>query len=175
MNAAPDQPRDGAAHDGTASLRTALSALTGLMSQWSSLELQRRITADCGVALDAVGVRAVFTLGLQGGAARPSRLADDLHLTRPSTSKLIARLADAEFVERTPDPDDRRAALVALTPAGRLAFDRLFAAGVEMLAEATRDWSADDVDALARTLARFTGDLLTRAAGAPGPGATPAR
>ncbi|QIM16054.1 hypothetical protein G7067_05890 [Leucobacter insecticola] len=60
-----------------------LISLTGLMSRWSSFDFQRRITAGCGVTLDPVAVNALYALGLLGGTARPSALADGLHLSRP--------------------------------------------------------------------------------------------
>lgn len=137
-----------------------LSELTRLMSRWSSLELQRRITAECGVSLDPGAVRAVYLLGIEGGGARPSVLADELHLTRPSTSKLIARLAEAGLAERRRDPADRRAATVELTETGRDVYRRLFSAGVDMLDSATADWDPADVRALGTLLHRFVGGLL---------------
>lgn len=141
--------------------RTMLQALTGLMSQWSSLDFQRRITADCGVSLDPVGVRALYVLGIAGGSARPSDIADDLHLTRPSTSKLITRLTGAGLLERTPDSADGRAARIALTAEGRRTYEQLVAAGVALLAGATDGWEQADVRALATLLTRFTDGLLT--------------
>ncbi|APX33915.1 hypothetical protein BH708_15690 [Brachybacterium sp. P6-10-X1] len=141
--------------------RATLRALTRLMSQWSSLEFQRRITAQCGLSLDPVAVRALYGLGITGGAARPSDLADDLHLTRPSTSKLIARLTAADLVERRPDLTDGRSAHVALTAAGRHAYEQLFEAGLTLLAEATEDWDDADVRALSQLLTRFTAGLAT--------------
>ncbi|MGP5127597.1 MarR family winged helix-turn-helix transcriptional regulator [Brachybacterium tyrofermentans] len=143
--------------------RTTLTALTALMSQWSSLEFQRRITAECGVSLDPVGVRALYVLGIAGGAERPSVIADDLHLTRPSTSKLIARLTAAGLVERTPDSSDGRSARIALTADGRRTYEQLVSAGVAMLADATSDWEAEDVRTLSTLLVRFTDGLLAPA------------
>lgn len=137
-----------------------LSEITRLMSRWSSLELQRRITAECGVALDPVAVRAIYLLGLEGGSARPSTLADELHLTRPSTSKLIARLTGADVIERLRDPADRRSVAVALTESGREVFLRLFSAGVDMVDAATDDWDRADVQAFGALLHRFVGGLL---------------
>lgn len=141
--------------------RATLRALTRLMSQWSSLDFQRRITAECGVSLDPAAVRALYGLGIAGGSARPSDIADDLHLSRPSTSKLLARLAEAGLVERTPDPGDRRAARIALTDDGRRTYEQLFTAGVALLGGATAGWDEAEVRTLAALLTRFTDGLLT--------------
>lgn len=146
--------------------RATLRALTRLMSQWSSLDFQRRITAECGVSLDPAAVRALYGLGIAGGSARPSDIADDLHLSRPSTSKLLARLADAGLVERTPDQNDGRAARIALTADGRRTYEQLFAAGIALLGGATTGWDETEVRTLSALLTRFTDGLLA------GPGAT---
>lgn len=136
-----------------------LASLTGLMSRWSSLELQRRITAECGLTLDPVAVSAVYTLGLRGGDVRPSTIADALHLSRPSTSKLIARLSEAGLVVRSADARDRRAATVALTAQGQRVFRLLIDAGVTMVADATSHWSAADVATLSTLMQRFLDDI----------------
>lgn len=136
-----------------------LSSMTGLISRWSSLELQRRITAECGITLDPVAVAALYTLGLSGGTSRPSVLADTLHLSRPSTSKLIARMHDADLLTRTADPGDRRAISVTLTPLGQQIFRLLIDAGVSMVADATRAWHPDEVGTLSRLMQRFLADI----------------
>ncbi|GAA1667871.1 hypothetical protein GCM10010977_13490 [Citricoccus zhacaiensis] len=141
--------------------RSTLRALTRLMSQWSSLELQRQITADSGVALDPVAVRALYGLGTAGGTSRPSALADELHLTRPSTSKLIARLVEAGLVDRHPDESDGRSVQLELTEEGHRTFETLFDAGVDMLATSTAGWDTADLRALATLLTRFTGGSTT--------------
>lgn len=134
-----------------------LSALTRLMSRWTSLDYQRRITAGSGIDRDTATVRALYSLGVKGGTARPSAIADELHLTRPSTSKLIARMAAAGLVERTPDPSDRRSALVALTDAGAATYDRLFGAGIDLITDATTGWSAEELRQFTELLTRFVG------------------
>lgn len=134
-----------------------LGGLTRLMSRWSSLDYQRRITAGSGIDRDPATVRALYSLGVKGGTSRPSAIADELHLTRPSTSKLIARMAAAGLVERAADPSDRRSALVTLTVAGAATYDRLFGAGLDLVAAATTGWSADDVRQFSELLTRFVG------------------
>ena len=136
-----------------------LSSMTGLISRWSSLELQRRITAECGITLDPVAVAALYTLGLSGGTSRPSALADTLHLSRPSTSKLIARMHEAVLLTRTSAPGDGRAVTGTLTPLGRQVCRWLVDAGVSMVADATRTWHPDEVSTLSRLMERFLADL----------------
>lgn len=52
----------------------------------------------------------------------PSRvgvLADELDVTQPTISDALASLAMKSIVDRTPDPEDRRASLIVLTKAGK--------------------------------------------------------
>lgn len=139
--------------------RSTLRALTSLMSQWSSLDLQRRIAATCGVQLDPAAVRALYVLGIAGVAVRPSMIADELHLSRPSTSKVIARLAAAELIDRTSDPDDGRGSHILLTPAGERTYGVLVDAGIRMIADSTARWDPADVRTFSELLTRFTVDL----------------
>jgi DNA-binding MarR family transcriptional regulator len=53
----------------------------------------------------------------------PSRrltdLATALHFSQSGVSKVVGRMEAAGWLHRDPDPSDRRASLVGLTPAGR--------------------------------------------------------
>lgn len=49
---------------------------------------------------------------------RPTEFADMLMLTSSGTTKRLDRLEQAGLITRGPDPDDRRAILITLTPAG---------------------------------------------------------
>lgn len=53
------------------------------------------------------------------GSCNPSQLADALGMTRGTISKLVERLCQKEFVERSSRSDDRRFQSVALTAAGK--------------------------------------------------------
>lgn len=50
---------------------------------------------------------------------RPARLAEILHVTPRAVTDVVDGLSQAGFVTVSPDPDDRRAKLVSLTPKGR--------------------------------------------------------
>ncbi|MCC2031131.1 MarR family winged helix-turn-helix transcriptional regulator [Microbacterium allomyrinae] len=138
-----------------------LTSLTDLMSRWSSSEVQTAIAGGVGVRLDPIEVRAVYTLGLHGGRVRPSELADALHLTRPTTSKLIARLVADGLVLRTEAPGDGRGTTVAFTPAGEEAFRRLAAAGHEMVGQVLAQWTTGEAEMFGELLRRFVDGLLT--------------
>ena len=60
-------------------------------------------------------LRTIDTLGAQP----QGEVARRLMVTAPVVTRLASTLVDAGLVERRPDPGDRRAVLLALTPAGR--------------------------------------------------------
>ncbi|MFB6894359.1 MarR family winged helix-turn-helix transcriptional regulator [Kitasatospora sp. NPDC056327] len=107
---------------------------------------------------------------LQTLAAAPLRvgeLAARQRLAPNTVSGLVGKLLDAGFVDRQPDPGDRRTARIALTAAGRRQLDDWQRAHERRIATALDTLSTDDRDAvmhalpalenLARALAEPTG------------------
>lgn len=72
---------------------------------------------------------------------RPSSIAEHLRIAARSATEVVDDLQARGLVERTPDPADRRAVLVALTPAGQAVGERMRAA---QHAEADRFFEALD-------------------------------
>ena len=90
----------------------------------------------------------------------PGRLLRETLVTSGTMTNRVDRLAARGFVERNPDPEDRRGVLVRLTPEGKQAVDGAF--GALLGAEATFlvDLSEADqqhlADLLRRLLVRFS-------------------
>jgi DNA-binding MarR family transcriptional regulator len=104
----------------TSDPRTRLAVRT-----WESLF---RVQARIGRALaqtrtwDEVSPReygVLYELTRHKAGARLSDLQADELLTQPGMSRLVSRLECRGLVKRSADPDDRRAARVSLTAAGR--------------------------------------------------------
>jgi len=88
--------------------------------------------SDFGITLSEFDVLA--TLRRSGAKAEltPSFIAE-VGMVKPSgLSHRLARLERAGFISRSIDPDDRRSALIRITPAGRRIADR----GIEIIADA---------------------------------------
>jgi len=68
--------------------------------------------------------RVLYEL-LSRGATRPADIARDLGIDPGQLSRLVTRLRNLDLVDSQPNPDDRRAQLLLLTPAGRAAAERL--------------------------------------------------
>jgi DNA-binding MarR family transcriptional regulator len=73
------------------------------------------------------------------GPVSVTELAAAERVRQQSAGATVAALADKGLVERRPDPDDGRRAVVSLTPAGRASVDDKRAAGEEWLARAAQD------------------------------------
>jgi DNA-binding MarR family transcriptional regulator len=74
---------------------------------------------------------------LDDGGTRVSVLAERAQMTKQSMAELVAHLEQLGYVERAPDPSDRRAKLVRATPRGR----QLYAIAREVVAEIEAEWT----------------------------------
>lgn len=82
----------------------------------------------------------------------PGRLLKETLVTSGTMTNRVDRLTARGFVERYPDPDDRRGVLVRLTPGGKRAVDGAFGALVDAERELLADLSERDRARLAALL-----------------------
>jgi len=75
---------------------------------------------------------------LDAEGTRVSVLAERAAITKQSMAELVAHLERHGYVERVPDPGDRRAKLVRSTERG----SEVYAIAREVIAEMERDWIA---------------------------------
>ncbi|GGM71490.1 MarR family transcriptional regulator [Lentzea pudingi] len=61
----------------------------------------------------------LYQLSKCDGPLRMSELNRHVLLSQPALSRMVDRLADRGYVDRCPDPGDRRGVRLTLTPAGR--------------------------------------------------------
>jgi DNA-binding MarR family transcriptional regulator len=87
------------------------------------------------------------------GPLTPSELAEVERVKRPTATRTLRVLGEAGLVERTPDPEDGRSALVSITAAGRERLRRLRGRKNAYLARRMRDLPDDDVATLTRAAA----------------------
>ena len=84
--------------------------------------VEERIQAATGMLL--ADNEALLNLAHAEERLRMSTIAERLVLSRGGTTKVIDRLEELGYAERSPDPHDRRAMTVAITDAGRDALTR---------------------------------------------------
>ncbi|MFF8937792.1 MarR family winged helix-turn-helix transcriptional regulator [Streptomyces paradoxus] len=128
-------------------------------------ELGRIMPAEC-----PGGSAAVLTLLGRHGDMRMSKLAELLAVDMSVTSRHVAHVVDRGWIERSPDPADKRSRILRLTPAGHTQLDELSRRTTEVLAERLSDWTDEDVSRLTSLMARLRESFDCR----PGARAAPA-
>jgi DNA-binding MarR family transcriptional regulator len=121
------------------------------------------VRAVAAVPLDRAAVMVLGQLA-EAGPARPGELAARLSVEAPHVTRQVQRLQQAGYADRAPDPDDRRAQLIQLTPAGRAAADRIRQAGETGMQAALAHWPPAELHQLATLLHRMVDDFLAYAA-----------
>ena len=96
----------------------------------------------------------------------PGALVQQTLVTSGTMTNRVDRLERSGFVERRPDPGDRRGVLVRLTPAGRDVVDSAMADLIEQEKSLLSELSPTDREQLAGLLRRMLAPLEARAGGA---------
>lgn len=124
----------------------------------------RRVRRHARDDLDPLGltpaqVRALRTIDRLGGpaGARMGSLAAALDVVPRSATDVVAALEARDLVARAPDPDDGRAVIVALTPAGHRLLTGLGERHRTAAADALAGLTPAELAQLASLLARATG------------------
>jgi DNA-binding MarR family transcriptional regulator len=80
------------------------------------------------------------------GPQRIGELAGGEGVAQPTMTKLVATAEDEGLVERRSDPDDRRGAVVVLTPAGRALLRRARSRKINWISSQLRTLPTHDVE-----------------------------
>jgi DNA-binding MarR family transcriptional regulator len=86
------------------------------------------------------------------GPARVGELAQAQRLAPNTVSELVQQLIDDDYARRTPDPDDGRASLIAVTRRGANELRQWTAANEERIGAALLYLSAEEQDAIGRAV-----------------------
>ncbi|GAA5049034.1 MarR family winged helix-turn-helix transcriptional regulator [Streptomyces similanensis] len=113
-------------------------------------DMGRILPPDC-----PAGSAAALTLLGRHGDMRMSRLAELLAVDMSVTSRHVAHVAARGWIERLPDPADRRSRILRLTPAGVDQLDELSRRTTHLFAERLSDWTDDEVGQLIRLMGRL--------------------
>ncbi|MCW2607863.1 MAG: hypothetical protein JWO60_2556 [Frankiales bacterium] len=108
--------------------------------------------------LELATAAVLGTVG-DAGPLRLSELADRLGLDVSTVSRQVPALERAGWVVRDPDPCDRRAQLLRLSPEGHDALAARRRAHAAVLRDVLGSWNDAQVQALADDLARLNTDL----------------
>lgn len=112
--------------------------------------LSRVLPQDC-----AAGSAIVLMLLNRHGEMRMSKLAELLDIDMSVTSRHVAHAAERGWIDRTPDPQDRRSRLLTINASGEKLLGEVSERFTQALAAALSDWSDDDLGRLNELLARL--------------------
>ena len=119
------------------------AVLTEVIREWSEVFMHRSMR-DFKRFMDATGLSfsqiSILMRLVHGGNAGVSEIGGQLGVTNAAASQAVDRLVQLGLIERTEDPEDRRAKRLALTQKGR--------ALVEKGVRARSQWIESLTDAL---------------------------
>jgi DNA-binding MarR family transcriptional regulator len=105
-------------------------------------EIRSRLRTRFGITLPRFDLMAQLERHPQG--LRMGELSKRMMVTGGNITGITDQLEQEKLVARVPDPKDRRAYSVTLTPAGRRAFAEMAAVHEAWIAELLEDMSGDD-------------------------------
>lgn len=124
-----------------------------------------RLAATAGVDLDRTGFVMLGKVA-HAGSIRVSDLAEQMGLDISTVSRKAQQLEGAGLVERTGDPDDRRAAMLSIAVAGKRTLGLMRRERSRAIGELISDWPDEDRSRFAELLERFSQGMLRGAGGA---------
>lgn len=111
--------------------------------------LRQEAAGAGGTELTPTAASALATVE-RHGPLTPSELAEIERIKRPTATRTLGALTEAGLVDRAPDPDDGRSALVSVSAAGREQLRRLRSRKNAYLARRMRELPPADVETLER-------------------------
>ena len=109
----------------------------------------RRLRQEAGTDLTPSMTASLAAIE-RHGPLTPSGLAEIERIKRPTVTRVLRHLEADGLIERVQDPEDGRAALISVTPAGRELLKRLRSRKNAYLARRLRELPPEDVEALDR-------------------------
>jgi len=140
-------------------IEVALSEISYLASRARPHE---RLMAVAGLSLDRSAVALLRHLDM-AEPIRASELATRLAVEASHVTRQVQQLERTGYIARVPDPDDRRAQLIQLTPEGRRTVDRIRAVGCLGMQQALGQWPSEDLGRLAVLFRRMVDDFVAHA------------
>jgi len=153
----PTPPAHAPASTDIVEIERALNRIAYLTSR---VRQHDRLMSLAGVTLDRAAVALLRQIA-DSEPLRPSELANLLAVEASHVTRQVQQLQKGGYVTRVPDPDDRRAQRIEITPAGQEAVDRVRDASVWGMQVALAEWSPDELRQLATLFHRMVDDFLS--------------
>lgn len=134
-------------------------SLDFLLAQISRLHHHRAHELFSSLGLYRGQPPLLFELWQQNGQTH-GELAEKLHITPATVTKMIQRMEKTGFVQRRPDPSDQRVSRVYLTEMGQAVREQLPAIWEQMEAENFAGFNAQEQAVLRDFLSRIRSNLI---------------
>ncbi|MGP4028587.1 MarR family winged helix-turn-helix transcriptional regulator [Actinomadura sp. 3N407] len=152
-------------------IERALSRVAHMLTRFRQHD---RTVVAAGVPVDRAAVPLLRALAENEGPMRPGELAVRLAVEAPHVTRQVQRLERAGYVERVPDPDDRRCQRVRLSGSGLEAVESIRASGRHWISGALAAWSPAERERLAGLVNRMVDDFESHSDADPADPADPA-
>jgi MarR family transcriptional regulator, transcriptional regulator for hemolysin len=132
-----------------------------LFDEMSAFNRKLRAFFDAAVreeGLTLARARALFALSRRGPLTQ-KELAEELEIETPTLVRVLDGMERQELIRRTEDAHDRRAKRIAMTEAGRAAFDRMHVLAADLREQIAADISEEDIDVALSVVRRLTRNL----------------
>ncbi len=93
------------------------------------------------------------------GPRRASDLVDIFSIDKGAVSRQVSALLDLNLIERSPDPEDRRAAILAITEEGSRRLSNIAESRRREVLERLSGWSDEDLRGFVEVMARYNNAL----------------
>jgi DNA-binding MarR family transcriptional regulator len=132
------------------------AALQVVARSMTQARVHERLLQAAGVRLDRAGAALLYKLYVHRDSLRVTTLADLLGVDAPTVTRKVQQLEHEGYVVRHPDPDDRRATRIELSPSGRRTLQRVLDARRSWIASLFEGWEGTDLADFASALGRFS-------------------
>ncbi|MBL1087663.1 MarR family transcriptional regulator [Streptomyces actinomycinicus] len=129
-------------------------ALGTLLRRGTRARLYARLTDGLGEAVDETTYPVLSGLA-RTGPCSAADLAGEIGLDRSGVTRRATRLEEAGLLRREPDPDDRRATLLALTETGQQTVKTTRQRLAAFIEASLASWPPEEAQSFARQLHRF--------------------
>ncbi|EKF58352.1 MarR family transcriptional regulator [Agrobacterium albertimagni AOL15] len=132
-----------------------------LFDEMSAFNRKLRAFFDAAVreeGLTLARARALFAIARRGPMTQ-KELAEELEIETPTLVRVLDGMARQDLIVRTEDANDRRAKRIAMTEAGKLAFDRMHVLAAGLREEIADEISESDIEIALSVVRRLTRNL----------------
>lgn len=152
---ATSEPAPHAAPEAAAALAGLDHALLDVRRLVNRPGYRRRLLGPLGRRIELSTVRVLHAVDQAPRPPSIGEVAATLTIDPSTASRLVDQRVNDGLLERSPDPVDRRRAVLTLTAAGRALLEEVAASRRRMLAEVTDGWTSEEQDQLELLLVRL--------------------